>query len=342
MRGTRTTPARRALRGLLLAAVGGALYLAGGCGSLPKDALAARLAALPKNAGIGPLERRALRVDLGAGPRDLELTWLHRAGAADPALRPVVLVHGTPATLYTWSALLSGADGEPGLDPRREVYALEVLGHGVEPGPVAESFDACARYVVASLRALGLERAHLVGQSYGGEFVWRAALDAPELVTSVTLMNASGLERRDEDWLDEERVMRANPLAGFGWLLNSRARITAALAPHYQGELPPDRVEEVYLVCRNETNWRTMIALARDENGTRQAELARLARPVLLLWGADDVAYPPETYARGFAAALPDARVELLERTGHYPQEERPVRVARALERFWADVEAAR
>ena len=134
--------------------------------------------------------------------------------------------------------------------------------------------------------------------------------------------------------------MRENSLAGWGWLLNSRSRIESALAPHFR-EVPPERVEEMFQICRNAHNWRAMVDLARDENGDRAAELPALLTPVLLLWGADDLAYPPATTAQRFASDLPDARLVVLPATGHYPQEERPERVVEELRRFFAEQEGA-
>jgi 2-hydroxy-6-oxo-6-(2'-carboxyphenyl)-hexa-2,4-dienoate hydrolase len=181
---------------------------------------------------------------------------------------------------------------------------------------------------------LDLRGVTLVGNSYGGEFVWRAALDDAERVTRIVLMSSSGFARRDDEWLPEEVKMRELSLAKIGWLLNSRARVRGALAPHFQTPVSDEHVEEVYLVCSNRDNWHAMIDLARDENGTRSAELATLQQPALLLWGAQDVAYRPERFGALFRETIPDARLVLLEGAGHYPQEERPTEVARAIAAF--------
>ena len=87
-------------------------------------------------------------------------------------------------------------------------------------------------------------------------------------------------------------------------------------------------------MCSNRDNWHAMIDLARDENGTRSPELATLEQPTLLLWGAQDVAYRPERFGELFRDAIPDARLVLLEGTGHYPHEEQPAVVARAIAAF--------
>ncbi len=330
------------MAGLTLGALAAAV-VGVACRSLPKQELERRLLALEKNRPVeGALTRRTIRADLGEGAGDQQLILWHAPARAEQGNAPVVLVHGTPSTLFSWSDLVVGADGAEGFDGLREthdVYAIEVIGHGIAPGDAAPyGFERCARFVAAAVRALALPPVHLVGQSYGGEFAWRAALNEPALFRSLTIVDSSGVERREGDWLPEEEVMRENSLAGIGWALNSRARIERALAPHFR-EIPPDRVEEFFLVCENAHNWKAMVALARDENGTRQAELPELRTPTLVLWGADDLAYPPDHYARAFADAIPDATLVTLPETGHYPHEERPAAVARELRRFWGALE---
>lgn len=317
----------------------------GSCGSMAKAELEGRLEALGKNAPVRSLQRLKFEADLGDGLRDFELVYHHASGtdAESSSAAPIVLVHGTPSTLFSWSELIhgtAGSSGSSGLAASHDVYAIEVIGHGIAPGEVSPvTFERCARFVSAAIRALGLERVHLVGSSYGGEFVWRAALNEPDLIESVVLIDSSGVRRREADWLPEELAMRDNPLAKLGWLINDRDRIEAALAPHFR-EIPPDRVEEFFLVCDNASNWKSMVDLARDENGEREAELPELTASVLLLWGADDVAYTPDYYAQRFLDLLPNARLVALPETGHYPHEERPAEVVATLNAFFQGLAA--
>lgn len=247
---------------------------------------------------------------------------------------PLVLVHGTPGSLLDWTALLAELE-RAGLDRPREVLTLDLVGHGVtreRAGPY--SFELGGRWIEAFLEALDLWDVTLVGQSYGGEMVWRAALDRPERVGRVVLIASAGYERPPGGFLPEEQAMRTNPLARLGHLLNSPARVRTALAPHYVDGVPQARVREVYLLCENAENWRAMVDLARDENGTRQGELPRLSQPTLLIWGERDLAYPVEGVARRFEADIPRARLVVIPGSGHYVHEERPREVARALVDF--------
>jgi pimeloyl-ACP methyl ester carboxylesterase len=234
--------------------------------------------------------------------------------------------------MTTWTPTVFGPGG---LAEDCDVVVLEMVGHGTTRTELDEyTFERCADWIEAFLQALDLRVVTLVGNSYGGEFVWRAALDQPERVARVVLMSSSGFPRRDDEWLPEEVKMREMALAKLGWLLNSRERVRGALQPHFQAPVPDEQVEEVYLVCSNRDNWHAMIDLARDENGERSAELATLRQPTLLLWGALDVAYRPERFGALFRDTIPSARLVLLQATGHYPQEEKPAEVARAIAAF--------
>jgi pimeloyl-ACP methyl ester carboxylesterase len=323
----------KALRRNLLAAaliVGLAALLGPACASMKKSTVEERLLALDGNAPLrGRIEtlERTIQID----GRAVEARFrYYRVGPRGGPL--VVLVHGTPSSLVTWTEAVFGPGG---LAESCDVVALEMVGHGATRTQLeAYSFQRGADWIRAFLAALDLRDVTLVGNSYGGEFVWRAALDDPQRIAKVVLMSSSGFPRKDDEWFPEEVKMREMSLAKIGWLLNSRKNVRGALQPHFQSPVPDEHVEEVFLVCDNRDNWHAMIDLARDENGTRAGELAGLQQPTLLLWGAQDIAYPPAKIGERFRTTLPEARLQLIEGAGHYPQEEQPAEVARAIASF--------
>lgn len=304
-----------------------------GCRSMPKHELAERLLALDKNAPVraAGLETLTAAATIAGERVPCEFTYHHAGERGRPVL---VLVHGTPSSLFTWTELVHGDGSFNGLASDFDVYALDVVGHAATRTELdTYSFQACADWVSAFLDALALTDVTLAGQSYGGEFAWRAALDRPQRVARVVLMDSSGVPREDGEWLPEEVKLREWSVARYGWILNSRSRMLGALQPHFAEPVPAERLEEYYLPCCNASNWHAMVDLCRDENGARVEELAKLAQPVLLLWGARDFAYPHERFAQEFARRLPNARLELVP-AGHYPHEENPAEVARAIRAF--------
>jgi pimeloyl-ACP methyl ester carboxylesterase len=336
-------PVRRlVLLAVALALLAGAVPGLLACSSMDKSRIEGELLALAKNAPVAALglERRTLEVELEGERHQVEAVFYRAPRPVDrpPGPRPtVVLVHGTPSSLFSWTEVVFGGEGFEGLAATCDVVALDVIGHGVTPTRAPPySFQRCADYVAGVLRGLGLEDVCLVGQSYGGEFVWRAALDHPELISRVVLIDSAGYPRRDDEWLPEEVKMREWWIARWGYVLNSRERILEALQPHFAEPVSADRRDEIYLCCANADSWRAMVDLARDENGTRSDELKTLRQPTLLLWGARDIAYKPERFAVLFERDLPDARLVLIEGSGHYPQEEQPAAVVDAIVSFVA------
>ncbi|MCA8978690.1 MAG: alpha/beta hydrolase, partial [Planctomycetes bacterium] len=175
-------------------AVASSLFLS--CVSTSKQRLEVELGAIEKNRPVteAGLQRGELRMKHAGKEQKLEFVY-HHAAAREPrkGALPIVLVHGTPSTLFAWSEVIYGTPAFEGLRTDRDVYAVEVVGHGIAPGDLAPyDFDVCAEHVLAMARALGLERFHLAGSSYGGEFVWRAALMDPEHVASIVLLDSSG------------------------------------------------------------------------------------------------------------------------------------------------------
>lgn len=308
------------------------------CAGMKKSEIETRLVGLPKNAGMAALglQRRTVNVKLEGREREVEYVWTHAPAAPGRKLSdaPIVFVHGTPACLFNWSLLCFDGAQPSELVGAVDIYAFDVVGHGVGTKSAPPyTFQACADSVRGFLELHDLRNVTLVGQSYGGEFAWRAALDAPERVSKLVLMDSSGYKRADGEWLPEEEKLRNWPGAGFGYLLSSRDRIRPALQLHFASPIRDDQLEEMFLMCENADNWKAMTQLCRDENGTREGEIKSIRQPTLLLWGEKDIAYTVEKVAKRFQRDIPQSRL-VLAPAGHYPHEEAVPFVRRELLNF--------
>lgn len=302
-------------------------------GAPSKSALEQAIYSLPKAAPIreaGGVEQ--LQMSRADGSM-ATLSYVRHGKRGDHP--PIVLVHPTPHTLLSF---VDTAFGEgSGLAGDREVVLLEVVGHGVTRTPHRSplTFQDCAEWIADAIRALELGPVVLVGQSYSGEFVWRCAVDHPELVSGLVLIDSAGVPRREGDWLPEEVKMREMSAAKIGWLLNSYERVRGALEVHYpKNGVDDDQARAAYETCRHPGNWAAMVDLCRDENGERVEDLAKLECPTLLLWGGEDKAYEPSHYAEEFRRRIPRVEMQLLDGVGHYGQEEVPGEVAEAIREF--------
>ena len=105
---------------------------------------------------------------------------------------PIVLIHGTSASLHTWQGWAAG------LRAQRRVISFDLPAFGLT-GPFSGTYaaqaysgDAYARFVIDLLDALKLPRVVLGGNSLGGEVAWRVASLAPQRVERLILLDSAG------------------------------------------------------------------------------------------------------------------------------------------------------
>jgi pimeloyl-ACP methyl ester carboxylesterase len=249
--------------------------------------------------------------------------------------RCVVLLHGQPGSGADWQQV---ADRLPdGLC----VLAPDRPGYGASPQR-AGGFAAAARAVVAEMDAQGIDRAVVVGHSYGGGVALATARLAPERVEALVLLASVGPGCLTwADWV------LAAPVSGeffslVAWRLTPWfARGVLAAARRVRGRpLGPDQAVnwQVWANSRYEHGplWRSFLteqrALVRELRGL-SAALPSVAQPVLLVADSHDMIVPVRS-TRRLAAALPGARVEMLDGPGHHLPRRAAPRIADAIAEF--------
>lgn len=190
------------------------------------------------------------------------------------------------------------------------------------------------------LDALGLERAHLVGNSLGGRVALEVGLRHPERVGRLALLAPSLAWRRARPWAPLVRVLR--PELGLvqvtpRWAVEGVAHRILPVASSSWVRAGVDEFLRSYLTPRGRV---AFYAAARqiyleEPHGAKGfwTRLARLEPPALFVWGRRDWLVPI-----GFAAhvreTLPAARHLELD-CGHVPQMERPEETHAAIAAFF-------
>jgi pimeloyl-ACP methyl ester carboxylesterase len=252
---------------------------------------------------------------------------------------PLVLIHGLGDDADTWRHVLLP------LAERRRVIALDLPGFGRSDRPHrAYTLGFFARSVVALLGVLGIQRAELAGSSLGAAVAQRVALARPALVERLILIGGvlpieRGLPPPRLWWFLTPGV---GELA-YTSMRRSQDQAYATLRPYYADldTLPPeDRAflrERVWARVWNNGQRRAFLSALRwlvIERTLRAPVLhervVRLAIPTLLIWGDRDQIVPPLVGQR-VAALLSNARLHIIERCGHLPQQERPQELVTAI-----------
>ncbi|MGK4584926.1 alpha/beta fold hydrolase [Kitasatospora sp. HPMI-4] len=176
---------------------------------------------------------------------------------------------------------------------------------------------------------LGLDRFDIVGHSFGGMVAAEFAATYPERVRKLVLIDALGLWRDDAPVRDH--VVVAQPeLPGLLYHDLEHPDVAALLAGMQDPTANIEATVHVFSTVASTSHFIWPIA----ERGLAK-RLRRIKAETLVLWGAED-RLVPAVYAEEFAAAIPDARVELIERAGHVPQLERRAEVTAQIGKFLA------
>lgn len=247
----------------------------------------------------------------------------------------VLLLHGFGASSYSWRKVI------PRLAEGYRVIAPDLNGFGWTrrpDSPDAYTIEGQARMVIGLLDALGIDRAHVVGHSYGGGLaLWLAATRA-QRVRSLVLVNST---------LPSYASERRNVLASFRPVVATSLRTVFLRRSYIRGALQrsffdprlvTDELVEAYRArLRVEGATRAYQGLTAPADGPdTRIDLARISPPALLVWGLQDTLLSP-VYAKEAADRIPAAGFVGIDRCGHVPAEERPEALLEAMLPFLAE-----
>jgi haloacetate dehalogenase len=282
---------------------------------------------------------RLERVDVG--PVRLRV----RYGGTGP---PVVLLHGHPRTHATWHRVA------PRLAGRHTVVCPDLRGYGRSSkppdGPNHEGYAkrAMAADVVALMRALGHERFAVVGHDRGAYVAMRAALDHPDRVSRLAVLDAvpigEALARCDATFAARwwhwfflgqlakpaERVITADPDAWYG---GSAEQMGSEAYEDFRRAIHDPAT--VHAMCED---YRAGLGPDRAADDADRAAGRKIECPVLFVWSErDDMAElygDPAAIWRDWATDVRAASIDC----GHQMAEEAPEALAAALSAFLAPV----
>jgi pimeloyl-ACP methyl ester carboxylesterase len=249
---------------------------------------------------------------------------------------PLVLLHGTGASLHTWEGWVAA------LKKTRRVISFDLPGFGLT-GPFAGQYaaddyrgDTYARFVLDVMDALKVGRAVIGGTSLGGEIAWRAVSLAPQRFERLILVDAAGYALKPDDVPLGFRVASLPLVNRLAEHLLPRAVVVGSVRSVY-GD--PSRVTEALvdryfeLTLREGNRHALATRLQQLEAGAHVERLKAITVPTLILWGGRDRLVPPAA-AQQFARDIRGAQLVMFDDLGHVPQEEDPARTVQAVLAF--------
>jgi pimeloyl-ACP methyl ester carboxylesterase len=252
------------------------------------------------------------------GPRD------------DPS--PIVLIHGTSASLHTWEGWAQD------LKARRRVIRFDLPGFGLT-GPAPDgryTIESYVRFTTAVLDKLGVTRCTIGGNSLGGNVAWASALALRGRVEKLILVDAGGYPFVSTSVPLGFRVARLPVVNSLLGSLLSRRLIEASVKNVYgdPGKVTPELVDRYYELTLREGNRRALAQRFKQSDFGAQAHRIRdLKLPTLILWGGRDRLIPPAN-AENFQRDIAGSERVMFDDLGHVPHEEDPARTVAVVRRF--------
>ena len=256
-----------------------------------------------------------------------QLVHLRDEGPRNDPL-PIVLVHGTSASLHTWEGWVRALKGQ------RRVITFDLPGFGLT-GPFSGQYspddyrgDSYVRFVLDLLDALKIERAVLGGNSLGGEVAWRTAVAAPRRVASLVLVDAAGPAFTPLEVPLGFRLARVPVLNRVSEWALPRDLVAQSVRSVYghPDRVTPELIDRYFQLTLREGNRRALrMRMQSQVIGEGAERIASIQQPTLILWGGQDRLIPP-AIAQQFKQQIAGSQLVVFDDLGHVPQEEDPAR----------------
>jgi|HigsolmetaAR201D_1030396.scaffolds.fasta_scaffold07857_2 pimeloyl-ACP methyl ester carboxylesterase len=260
---------------------------------------------------------------------------LYRAGEGEP----LVLIHGFTATWRCWLPIV----GE--LVPRFEVIAPTLPGHdggpGVDPDNRPWGYAGLADRLEEMLDELGIETAHLVGNSLGGGLAFELAKRG-RARSVVGISPAGGIRREDREEAERIRKLFARTQAmtrrSARWLPRIMARpglrrLALRDVMAYGDQVPAREALQLALSSIRCELVDDVFAVLRSGDAALDG-LERIDCPVLVVWGSRDRILPLQRHAPRLRAEIPNLEYRVLPGLGHTPMWDDPNLIASTIADF--------
>lgn len=249
---------------------------------------------------------------------------VHYQEFADAAKPPIILIHGYTASVYVWkmaAPMLANAGFR--------VIAVDLLGFGYSEKPswFDYSIQSQARMISRFMNRLGIGRAIIVGNSYGGAVALNLTLDYPEAVDKLVLVDPV-----TNNAPKNHPLLRLASFRGIGevitpfiadskFFLRHRMRGTIAKANHHL--ITDERMQAIRRPLNAADGHHSLLATSRNWNAKRIEQDAHLIdQPTLIIWGEQDTVIPIR-HGYKLHQELLNSRLVVLADCGHVPPEEK-------------------
>lgn len=286
--------------------------------------------------GHRDLSMDTLKSKYATGPskfREIAGMQVHFRDQGNPAdSLPLVLIHGTGASLHTFEAWTEVLKSD------RRVIRMDLPGYGLT-GPFPDRNYAMEHYVHFLhdfLKSLGIQRCILGGNSLGGQIAWQYTLAHSNQVDKLILIDAAGYPFSSQSVPLAFRMARTPVLKELFTFITPRSVVQSSVENVYgdTSKVTQELVDRYFELSLRPGNRRAFIdRFAAKSDTTSYLKIPEICVPTLILWGVQDRLIPVENAYR-FHRDLPNDTLVILNQSGHVPMEENPEESLAAVLKF--------
>lgn len=259
-------------------------------------------------------------------------TNFHDVGSGEP----ILLIHGSGPGVSgyaNWRLTM------PVLASKFRVVAPDLVGFGFTERPqgISYNMDQWVKHLVGLMDALGIARAHIVGNSFGGALALAMAIRHPQRVNRLVLMGSVGVRFKitselDQIWGYEPSFESMRHLIGM--FSHDRNGVDDELARiRYEASIRPG-FHESYSAMFPAPRQQWVDAMASPEESIRA-----LRNETLIIHGREDRVIPLSN-AYKLLELIPQAQLHVFSHCGHWTQIEQAARFSRLLLDFFGEESA--
>lgn len=242
---------------------------------------------------------------------------------------PFVLLHGFDSSALEYRRLA------PLLAETRDVYVPDILGWGFSSHDGVQNFtpEAKMSHLKSFIQTVVGQPCVIVGASLGGALAITLAVESPELVDKVVLIDAQGFI----DGEGPKDIPDAVATFGVNVLKSVPLRMFANLIAYKDKSFATwDAMRCGRLHCYSESWERASVSFLKSGGFVVSDKVPLVKQESLVLWGRNDEILEPST-ADKFQDQLPNGRVQWIENCGHVPHLENAQQSAQEIQRFLGD-----
>jgi pimeloyl-ACP methyl ester carboxylesterase len=241
---------------------------------------------------------------------------------------PVVLLHGTGASLHTWDGWVRD------LAKHRKVIRIDLPAYGLTGPNPSRKYDMVfyADFMLEFLKKINVKKCVLGGNSLGGGIAWNVALKYPDLVSKLILVDAGGYKLKSKSVPIAFRAARWPIVKNLFRFVTPKAIVKSSLENVYNHDdrITEPLVDRYFDMALAPGNRQAFVDRMSDFNArsneifnNQSDKIKDISIPVLLIWGKHDELIPIEI-AYKFQKDLPQDSLVVFDDLGHVPMEEDP------------------